>query len=223
MRKKESDDHELLKEKGCLTGCSSKSSFNVLDGVREMIQGNYILESWRSSTDSTDAYNDVVSMNQNLGLIAALILTIAIPPGLAANGITDKSTFAEIAYLFCISVVSLTEGLAVLITTRNLIALNALEPENIKAYLSVAQSVLMIPIRLNFVAVLALFGALNMWAYAQNGSYSVDQIPHLCAGERHRRRSTLRKCRQREAGSGACTSPPSLMQSQSSSTRRACH
>jgi hypothetical protein len=140
-----------------------------LDGIREMLQGNYILESWRTSADASDAYNDVVSMNQNLGLIAALILTIAIPQGLNANGITDKSSGAEIAYLFCISVVSLTEGLAVLITTRNLIALNALDPENIKPYLSVAQSVLLMPIRLNFVAVLALFAALNLWAVAQNG------------------------------------------------------
>ena len=64
---------------------------------------------------------------------------------------------------------SLTEGLAVLVTTRNLIALNALEPENIKPYLAVAQSVLLLPIRLNFVAVLALFGALNLWCVAQNG------------------------------------------------------
>jgi hypothetical protein len=139
------------------------------DGVRELLQGNYILESWRTAPDSADAYNDVVSMNQNLGLIAALILTIAIPQGLNTNGINEKSSGFEIAYLFFISVVSLTEGLAVLITTRNLIALNALEPENIKPYLSVAQSVLLLPIRLNFVAVLALFAALNLWAAAQNG------------------------------------------------------
>jgi hypothetical protein len=67
--------------------------------------------------------------------------------------------------------VSLTEGLAVLITTRNLIVLNALEPENIKPYLSVAQGVLLMPIRLNFVAVVALIAALNCWTFHQNGVY----------------------------------------------------
>jgi hypothetical protein len=67
--------------------------------------------------------------------------------------------------------VSLTEGLVVLVTTRNLIALNALEPDNVKPYLAVAQNVLLMPIRLNFIAVLALFAALNLWAYAQNGLY----------------------------------------------------
>jgi len=164
-RVKERAIKELLKTRGCF----SDSSFNVLDGLRELLSNSYITESWRDKEDEVACYTSVVALSQNLGVVCALVLIISIPQGLSKNGITDKSSSAEIAYLFCISVVSLTEGLAVLITTRNLIALNALDPENIKPYLSVAQSVLLMPIRLNFVAVLALFAALNLWAVAQNG------------------------------------------------------
>ena len=94
--KRESTIKELHSEKGCFT-CSN-SSFTTWDGVREMIQGHYILESWRQAPDSLDAYNDVVAMNQNLGLIAALILTIAIPPGLAQNNIT---VYSDRSYIGC--------------------------------------------------------------------------------------------------------------------------
>ena len=88
--------NELHSEHGCFA--CKQSSFTVFDGVREMLQGNYILESWRQAPDAADAYNDVVALNQNLGLIAALILTIAIPQGLNANGITDQS---ESTYIGC--------------------------------------------------------------------------------------------------------------------------
>ena len=158
---------ELLKTRGCF----SDSSFNVLDGLRELLTNSYLTESWRDKEDEVACYSSVVALSQNLTVVCALILTISIPQGLNKNGISDQSSAAEIAYLFCISVVSLTEGLAVLITTRNLIALNALEPENIKPYLSVAQSVLLLPIRLNFVAVVALIAALNCWTFHQNGVY----------------------------------------------------
>jgi len=175
------DDHEVqVKKFHKVKGCLYSNRFNSLDGLREMLKGNYIVENWKENNDHSDAYNDVISLNQNVGLIAALILTIAIPLVITPDiEITDESTNAEILYIFFVSVSAIIEGVTVLITTRNLIALNALDLTNIKEYLMVAADTLMVPVRLNFIAVCALFAALNLWAYIQSGFISkLYYIPH---------------------------------------------
>jgi len=156
-------------------------SFGWIKGVVSMLIGDYIVESWLANEDDGDLISDVANLNTQVGLISALILTVVIPLYTAQapiNGTPEDEKYPTepIAqcWLFFIALATLAESVCLLVAIRNLIVLNLVENHNASEFMRKGADVMLMPVRLNFVAVLATFLALNFFSI-----YSYGQLNWL--------------------------------------------
>jgi hypothetical protein len=77
-------------------------------------------------------------------------------------------------WLFFIALATITESVCLLVAIRNLIVLNLVESHNASEFMGKGSDVMLMPVRLNFVAVLATFLALNFFSI-----YSYGQLNWL--------------------------------------------
>ena len=156
-------------------------SYGWIKGVLSMLTGDYIVESWHANEDDGDLISDVANLNTQVGLISALILTVVIPLYTAQapiNGTPEDEKYPTepIAqcWLFFIALATLAESVCLLVAIRNLIVLNLVENHNASEFMRKGSDVMLMPVRLNFVAVLATFLALNFFSI-----YSYGQLNWL--------------------------------------------
>lgn len=156
-------------------------SYGWIKGVLSMLTADYIVESWRANEDDGDLISDVANLNTQVGLISALILTVVIPLYTAQapiNGTPEDEKYPTepIAqcWLFFIALATLAESVCLLVAIRNLIVLNLVENHNASEFMGKGSDVMLMPVRLNFVAVLATFLALNFFSI-----YSYGQLNWL--------------------------------------------
>jgi len=72
-------------------------------------------------------------------------------------------------WLFFIALATITESVCLLVAIRNLIVLNLVESHNASEFMLKGAGVMLMPVRLNFVAVLATFLALNFFSIYSYG------------------------------------------------------
>jgi len=152
-------------------------SFGWIKGVVSMLIGDYIVESWLANEDDGDLISDVANLNTQVGLISALILTVVIPlytgqapiNGSPVDGEYPSDPIAQ-CWLFFIALATITESVCLLVAIRNLIVLNLVECHNASEFMLKGAGVMLMPVRLNFVAVLATFLALNFFSIYSYGN-----------------------------------------------------
>ena len=151
-------------------------SYGWVSGVWSMLSGDYILESWMANEDDSDLISDAANLNTQVGLISALILTVVIPlyTGQSPiNGTPEEppsDPYAE-CWLFFMALATITEAVCLLVAIRNLIVLNLVEQNNASEFMQESSGVMLAPVRLNFIAVLSTFLALNFFSVY---SYGLD-------------------------------------------------
>lgn len=147
-------------------------SFTVFDGVLALLSNEYIREAWAANEDDGDLANDIVTVNANLALLGALIVTLAFP-------LYTSSTLTEqwydgdinvIIYLYGVIACGTFESTSLLIAIRNIIGVNLIETHNLKAFVKSSTKLLLLPITLNMLGVLSLLIALLCFGFSVLGS-----------------------------------------------------
>lgn len=146
--------------------------FTVFDGVLALLSNEYIKEAWAANEDDGDLANDIVTVNANLALLGALIVTLAFP-------LYTSSTLTEqwydgdinvIIYLYGVIACGTFESTSLLIAIRNIIGVNLIETHNLKAFVKSSTKLLLLPITLNMLGVLSLLIALLCFGFSVLGS-----------------------------------------------------
>jgi hypothetical protein len=148
---------------------AKEAAYGIFHGMHDLFTGDYVVCSWLDNPDPVDLQSDIVTLNSNLATLGALILTIAIPMSLAVNNsMYITANPAMYAYVFMTYTCGFLEGISVLICIRNLVLVSLANPENISEFVKLSTGGLMMPTRLNFLAVLSMAGSLisySMWQY----------------------------------------------------------
>jgi hypothetical protein len=142
------------------------TKFSVLDGIKSMLSGDYVANSWQKNTNATDLQSDIVNTNTNLALVGALVLTFAFP---MFTSVSSDEVMTPLAALFAFftATCGVLESVVVLLCIRNILVINLVEESNMDEYTKLAGDVMLLPTKLNFVAVLTMFLALVCFAFWQ--------------------------------------------------------
>eukprot|EP00596_Hydrurales_sp_CCMP1899_P001043 CAMPEP_0119039214 /NCGR_PEP_ID=MMETSP1177-20130426/8609_1 /TAXON_ID=2985 /ORGANISM="Ochromonas sp, Strain CCMP1899" /LENGTH=289 /DNA_ID=CAMNT_0007002849 /DNA_START=315 /DNA_END=1184 /DNA_ORIENTATION=- len=147
-----------------------RKKYSPMKGIIDMFRGTYVVESWKQNSDPVDLQEDIVLMTSNLALVGALVLTMAIPMFVAVDDVAFNSSTIAYAYVFLLAVCGVLEGISVLLCIRNLLVINLVDSENLTEFITFSADVLMMPIRLNFIAILAMVGSLicySLWQFGE--------------------------------------------------------
>lgn len=144
--------------------------FTLWNGFLSLMSNEYIAESWKHNLDVTDLTEDIVTVNSNLALLSALIVTLAVPLyGQSNDTITmgwyDKD-YGICLYLYGIVSCAIFELACLLIATTNIVTVNLIEKKNLKEFVNASIVILLLPMRLNIFGCAALFIALLSYGYS---------------------------------------------------------
>ena len=115
--------------------------------------------------------NDIVTVNANLALLGALLVTLAFPL-YTAGSVTDawfESDYGIIIYLYGVIGCGVFESTCLLIAIRNIVAINLIQTKNMKSFVKSSTKSLLLPISLNMLGVLSLLIALLAYGYSVLG------------------------------------------------------
>jgi hypothetical protein len=146
-------------------------SFTVLDGILALLSNEYIREAWAANDDDSDLANDIVTVNANLALLGALIVTLAFPL-YTGSTLTEQWYEGDInvsIYLYGVIACGVFESTSLLIAIRNIIGVNLIETHNLKAFVKSSTKLLLLPITLNMLGVVSLLIALLCFGYSVLG------------------------------------------------------
>ena len=160
-----------------------KTRFSLLDGVKSMMSGNYVQNSWNTDDDAGSLRNDVIDVQTSLALIGSLVLTFAFPMFTAISDANDTYMFM---YAFFVAMTIVMESVCVLLSVRNIIVVSLVRSENMSDYVQLAAPTMLFPTRMNFFAVMSMLGALIFYGlsilspFAVIGFCIVIIIPSVC-------------------------------------------
>ena len=150
---------------------SLTTKFAIVDGLKSLLTNKYISHSWDSNPDISDLANDIVTVNANLALLGALLVTLAFPL-YTAGSVTDAwydSDYGIIIYLYGVIGCGVFESTCLLIAIRNIVAINLIQTKNMKSFVKSSTKSLLLPISLNMLGVLSLLIALLAYGYSVLG------------------------------------------------------
>lgn len=151
-----------------------------------MFKCDYVRASWHANDNSIDLQEDIVAICSNQALICALVLTITLPLLIESSAYIDENYFAQFYTLF-IGVASCAEAAAVLVCLRNLLAVKLVDEENVHKFTQLAHSALLLPNKLNVLAVNSTAVGLLLFGFWKFGPYRtlifgvVAVVPNLYA------------------------------------------
>jgi hypothetical protein len=150
---------------------SSHIELSTMKALSSIIKGDYIRTSWLRNTSPSDLRSDIVNVSSNQALICALVLTIALPLFIDSASFENMDNNLSQFYTLFLGVATCTEAAAVLVCLRNVLAVKLVEEHNIHQFTALAHSALLIPNKLNVLAVLSLISGLLSYGYLKFGAY----------------------------------------------------
>lgn len=112
----------------------------------------YVKTNWVKNHDYADLQQDIVNSNTNIGIIAALIFTLAAAQYVSFKQIGIQNQYLSYAYAICMSASAVIEGCVVLLCIRNINIVQVVELHNMHAFVVYAGDQLIIPMQANFYA-----------------------------------------------------------------------
>lgn len=112
--------------------------------------------------------SDYITFNN---LVGALILTMVIPMFTAVTGQEYRKSSRAFIYVLLLAICGVLEAISVLLCIRNLLVISLIDAENMTEFITISADILMMPMRINFVAVLSMVVSLlfySLWQYGFN-------------------------------------------------------
>lgn len=148
----------------------NNNKLSIYSALVNMITGDYVKRAWSNTEDPEVLANVVVSVNANLALTGALIVTLAFP---IYSEITPEdyaeSDLGIVFYAYGLLGCGVFESVALLVAVRNMIAVNLLKPENLRNYVIRSNGILLSPMGFNVIGITSLLIALLALSYRNQG------------------------------------------------------
>jgi len=148
---------------------SNHKSLGYFSALKSMANGDYIRKCWISNTSPSDLLDDIVYVSSNQALICALVLTISLPLFVESADF-DPEIYAAQIYTLFMGIATCAEAVAILVCLRNIMAVKMVEVHNIHKYTELAHNALLLPNKLNVLAVVSLIIALLTYGYWKFGT-----------------------------------------------------
>lgn len=136
-----------------------------------IVSGDYIRTSWMSNANPSDLQEDIVNISSNQALICALVLTISLPLFVQSSDFDHSGSYYSQIYTFFLGVATCAEAAAVLVCLRNILAVKIVELQHLHKFTELAHGALLLPNKLNVLAVVSLITGLLSYGFWKFGIY----------------------------------------------------
>ena len=146
----------------CNISSTKKMKYSSVQAFKSIFTCDYIKSAWKYNADPFDLQSDVISAQANLALVGSLVLSFAFPILITFSNY-DQSDYRPLVFTYLMSVSALTESASVLICIRNIVVMNLLMTENVIEFVYLSSYILLIPVTLNFIAIVSVSTAIVFW------------------------------------------------------------
>jgi hypothetical protein len=157
--------HSLKHSAGTARDAVRMCPMTFWEAAGHVLSGGYVIDNWLSNENPEDLADDVVQMNNNLALVAALFLSFSFPIFFSPDAYNDDpENWLAVAIMVTMAFSTVCFFTMVVVAIRTISITQLVDAHAMKTFVIISHNYILLPARLLVPGVVGLLGASFFWA-----------------------------------------------------------
>ena len=136
------------------------------EAAGHVLSGGFVVDNWISNDDAENLADDVVQMNNNLALVAALLLSFSFPIFFSPDAYNDDpENWLAVAIMVTLSGSTVIFFTMVVVAIRTISVCQLVDARAMKTFVIISHNYILLPARLLVPGIMALMLACFFWVW----------------------------------------------------------